>query len=211
VDPRGRPHIQTDTQWRPRLLLLRARRDRLPVSGIRCLHRQHREAARVCALSVSAADVATNATGFVKMVNWGDQPMATRFTCVGPGTFYSGTAPTPPSRHIRAAGANQMAQVVTDARKRGVVDLSVQPVTTVGAEPAGSGLTDLLGFANLVGGLIQALTGLLGRRAPHCYRRATCTPCYRDDSPGRHTFHPSRSGAPPKGYHIPVTIEGGNG
>jgi hypothetical protein len=65
--------------------------------------------------------------GFVERVNVGDQPMWDRFTCFGPGTFYLGQLGSASDKDMVQFGPllpNQIMQVDTDPRKRGVIDMT---------------------------------------------------------------------------------------
>lgn len=72
----------------------------------------------------------TAQSGYLELFNVGDQPAWPRFTCIGPGTFYIGNGPG--STEFVKFGPllpNQIMQIRTDPRKRGVVDLSAVPLS----------------------------------------------------------------------------------
>jgi hypothetical protein len=109
----------------------------------------------------------TSQTGFVKMINAGDQDMWPRFTCFGPGTFSFGNGPSSPDFvQFGPLLPNQAAQIRTDPRKRGVLDLSTAPAVVSQAEQEGvleffGDILSFVGGAALVG-IFQSLFGLLG-------------------------------------------------
>jgi hypothetical protein len=107
-------------------------------------------------------------TGFVEMFNVGDQEMWPRFTCFGPGTFNFGNGPgSTETVQFGPLLANQVAQVRSDPRKDGVVDMTSTPATTQDQIQFANATQDLLTFSalNLVTnflGVFQSVFGLLG-------------------------------------------------
>lgn len=152
-------------------------------------------------------------SGFVKFVNWGDQPLPPRFTCVGPGTFQLGNGPSA-TEFVQFGPLleGQTAQILTDARKRGVTDLSVGTTvaSTQDASIFAEGLQDLLGFSNLVGGLIQALTGILGGGSTALPPQGNLYSLLTGRFSSAAYIPQKPAGGPPIGYHVPVQIQGGN-
>jgi len=72
----------------------------------------------------------TAQSGYLELVNVGDQPAWPRYTCIGPGTFYIANGPG--SNDFVRFGPllpNQIMQIRTDPRRRGVVDLSSVPLS----------------------------------------------------------------------------------
>ena len=72
----------------------------------------------------------TAQSGYLELFNVGDQPAFPRFTCIGPGTFFIGNGPGS-TDFVRFGPLlpNQIMQIRTDPRKRGVVDLSSVPLS----------------------------------------------------------------------------------
>lgn len=102
------------------------------------------------------------ATGFVHLTNPGDQPMFPRFTCFGPGTFKF--ADGPGSTQMVQFGpllAGQVAQVRTDPRRRGVVDLTQKPPSSQELTQWEKAITDLKSFTQVLS-VFQSIFGILG-------------------------------------------------
>jgi hypothetical protein len=158
-------------------------------------------------------DATATQSGFVSLVNWGDQPMPPRFTCIGPGTFYMGNGPGAGPNDMVKFGplaSNQLAQVITDSRKRGVVDLSMTPTSTDEQNIFNAGLQDIFGFSNLLTGLIQGLTGLFGSGSTPLPPQGNLYSLLQGRFSKAAYIPPKPVGRPPKRYSIPVKIEGGN-
>lgn len=178
----------------------------------------------------------TSQTGYVRFVNWGDQPMPPRFTCVGPGTFSFGNGPLATPDEMVSFGplyAGQVMQVVTDGRRRGVVDLSSAPA---GQDvPAWTqAYNDLLSFFTTTGGinsyialaddfftqtaiailedsglagtpLLQSIKSQFGILPPQGNPYTLLQGRF-----SKAAFIPAKpAGRPPKEWHIPVSITGG--
>jgi hypothetical protein len=119
---------------------------------------------------VSFGDNSTQSqSGFVQMVNAGDQPMWPRFTCFGPGTFVFGDGPSATNFvEFGPVLANQAVQIRTDPRKAGVVDLTSNPATPQDFNVWLTALQDITSFfsAPSVGGFrglateLQTLTAI---------------------------------------------------
>lgn len=166
-------------------------------------------------LSISFGDDATtnSESGFLRFVNWGDQPMPQRFLCVGPGDFYLGDGPN--ATNFVKFGTllpGQAAQILTDERKRGVTDLSFPSSTTNAQDTAifSQGVQDWLSFFNLVGGLMNqwfAWAGVPSSPPPAQGNLYSLM----DGRFSSATYIPAKPvGGPPVGYHVPVRIENGN-
>jgi hypothetical protein len=159
------------------------------------------------------SDAPADQSGFVKFVNWGDQPMPPRFTCVGPGTFYLGNGPSA-TEFVKFGPLldGQQAQILTDARKRGVTDLTAGGVGTPSQQDQNifaAGLADLLGFANLLGGLLQSLTGILGGGSTALPPQGSLYSLLQGRF-SKDAYIPAKPVAgQPVGCHVPVRIEGG--
>lgn len=155
-------------------------------------------------------DLATS-FGYVRMVNWGDQPMPPRFTCVGPGTFWMGNGPGA-TEYVKLGplADGQIAQVLTDSRKRGVTDLSFTPTPEIDPNPIGAGLQDLLSFVNNYAGIIQTLTGLFGSSSQPLPQYGNIYSLLEGRFSSAAYIPPKPAGRPPDAYYIPVQIEGGN-
>jgi hypothetical protein len=102
------------------------------------------------------------ATGFVQLTNPGDQPMFPRYTCFGPGTFKF--ADGPGSTQMVEFGPllpGQVAQIRTDPRRRGVVDLTQKPPSTQEESQWEKAMKDLKSFTQVLS-VFQSIFGLLG-------------------------------------------------
>ena len=146
-------------------------------------------------------------TGFVDMVNVGDQPMWPRFTCFGPGTFFFGNGPA--STDMVKFGPilpNQVMQVRTEPGKRGVVDLTSIPPTPQELTVWQKALQDFISFAsgNNTPPLLQEIESMFGIRPPQG------NPYSLLDGRFSNSVPPKPAGAPATAYHIPVAIDDGN-
>lgn len=108
-----------------------------------------------------------NVTGtqskFLERINAGDQPMWDRYTCFGPGTFRFWNGPgAGPNEYVEYGPllANQVVQLRTDPRKRGVKDMTVYPATPEQQAQFHNALLDFVSF--LVGNSVEIVTDVLG-------------------------------------------------
>ena len=157
------------------------------------------------------SDTASSASGFVKLTNWGDQPMPPRFTVVGPGTF--AFADGPGSGEYVEFGPileGQTAQIITDARKRGVVDLSYTPANPTENNIFNEGVADLKAFTNLLGGLINSLTGIFGQSSTPLAPQGNLYRLLQGRFSKASYLPPKPTGGPPSAQYISVGISGGN-
>ena len=102
------------------------------------------------------------ASGFVHLSNPGDQPMFPRFTCFGPGTFKFADGPN--STQMVQFGpllAGQVAQIPTDPRRRGVVDLTQKPPSIQEQSQWEKAMLDLKSFTQVLS-VFQSIFGILG-------------------------------------------------
>jgi hypothetical protein len=170
----------------------------------------------VAAPGVRAVSFGTDApasqSGFVQFVNWGDQPMPPRFTVQGPGTFSFGDGPG--STDFVSFGPileGQTAQLLTDARKRGVYDLSITPTDPNVTENAilGAGLADFLTFVNDLGGLLQSFTGILGGSSTALPPQGNLYSLLQGRFSSASYIPQKPAGKAPQAWHVPVKIDGG--
>jgi hypothetical protein len=157
-------------------------------------------------------DAPATQSGWVRFVNWGDQPMPPRFTVQGPGTFSFGDGPG--SSNFVSFGPileGQSAQILTDARKRGVYDLSITPTdpNVVENNLLGAGLADFMSFINNLGGLLQSFTGILGGSSTALPPQGNLYSLLKGRFSSKSYIPQKPAGRPPKAFYVPVTIEGG--
>lgn len=148
-------------------------------------------------------------TGFVQRCNVGDQPMFDRYTCFGPGVFSFADGPN--STDMVSFGPllpNQIVQVRTDPRKRGVVDLTSVPPSPQHLGLFQQAFKDLVNFAtgNNPPPLIRAIESLFGIAPPQGNLYALLTGRFSDNA-----AIPAKSpGAAAQPVHVKVSIDGGN-
>jgi hypothetical protein len=156
----------------------------------------------------SAADNSTiTQSGFLERRNAGDQPFWDRYTCFGPGTFRFGNGPG--STEMVEFGpllGNQIMQIRTDPRKRGVVDLSSTPPTPQELTTWQLALADFVNFAtaNNTPPLLQALESLFGIQAPQGNPYSLLSGRFSNPIPAKSPGNPIQS------YYVKVEIEDGN-
>ena len=118
----------------------------------------------------SGGDNATQTqSGTLRRVNVGDQPMWDRYTLYGPGTFRIGSGPG--STDMVEYGPllpNQIVQIRSDPRKRGVVDLTVTPPSPQELKFWQRAMKDFVSFAsgNNASPLAEELLSLFGIKPP---------------------------------------------
>lgn len=158
--------------------------------------------------SWSAGDNTTiSQTGFIDMINVGDQDVWPRYTCYGPGTFSFANGPG--STDMVEFGPllpNQIMQVRTDPRKRGVVDLTAVPPTEQEQSRWREALQDIIDFAtgNNTAPLLEELRSLFGVNAPQGNPYSLLDGRFSNPIPAK----PAGTAAPT--YPIKVGIEDGN-
>lgn len=146
--------------------------------------------------------------GFVERVNVGDQPMWDRYTCFGPGTFFFGNGPS--STEFVKFGPllpNQIMQVRTDPRKRGIVDMTAIPPTPQEIAMFQTAKKDFFSFlfsANAVPTSPQATESIFGIKPPQGNPYSLLNGRFSVPIP------PRSPGGPVQPYHVKVKISGGN-
>lgn len=168
----------------------------------------------------SAGDNSTvSQSKFLTRINVGDQPMWDRYTCFGPGTFRFWNGPYAGVNEYVEFGpllSNQVMQVRTDPRKRGVVDMTTTPNSPQAETQYQSSLLDFFSFAtaNNVGALgeiISSVFGFLGSLVgsgavippqgnPYSLLKGRWSKPIPQKSPGKNAFP----------YHVKVEIDNGN-
>lgn len=156
----------------------------------------------------SAADnTATTQSGFVQAINGGDQSMWERFTCYGPGIFMLGDGPNA-TEFVQFGPLlnNQVAQIRTDPRKYGVVDLSSQPPLQQDLNFWEQAIQDYESFAH--GGNVSVqvaqIESLFGIVPPQGNLYSLLNGRFSNPVPARSPGYPLQA------YQIPVSIQGGN-
>jgi hypothetical protein len=149
-------------------------------------------------------------SGQLAMVNAGDQPMWPRYTLYGPGTFIIGDGPNNAGNTVTMGPLlpNQIVQLRTDPRKRGVTDLTSQPASPQALTLWQKALEDFLSFAigNNTIPLVQAIESEFGIVPPQGNIYSLLNGRFSDNS-----AIPQRPVAGPmQAYEIPVSITGGN-
>jgi hypothetical protein len=146
--------------------------------------------------------------GFVQRVNVGDQPMWDNFTCFGPGTFFLGNGPD--NKDLVKFGpllTNQIMQVRTDPRKRGVIDMTAIPPTQQEVDMFTTAKRDFLSFlfsANAVPTAPSATESIFGITPPQGNPYSLLDGRFNNPVP------PRSPGNPVQAYHTKVKITGGN-
>jgi hypothetical protein len=157
---------------------------------------------------------ATAQSGYLGMVNMGDQPMYPRYTLYAGGidgaTFTIGDGPNNPGNAVTMGPlvANQIVQLRTDPRKRGVTDLTTQPASPQALTLWQTALEDFLSFAigNNTIPLVQTIESEFGILAPQGNIYSLLNGRFSDNS-----GIPAKPVAGPvPGYEIPVSISGGD-
>jgi Phage tail protein len=155
-------------------------------------------------------NTAVTQSGYITMVNAGDQPMYPRFTLYGPGTFVLGDGPNNAGNNVTMGPLlpNQIVQLRTDPRNRGVTDLTSQPASPQALSLWQTALEDFLSLAlgNNTTPLVAAIESEFDVPAPQGNIYSLLNGRFSDNSgiPGRPVAGPLAS------YEIPVSITGGN-
>lgn len=182
-----------------------------PTAGFGVFSSNQTNAPGIRAISFGTDAVASQ-SGYVRFVNWGDQPMPPRFTCVGPGTFSFADGPNATDFvQFGPLLAGQTAQILSDARKRGVTDLSFGASDS--AQDTGiftQGVNDWLSFVNLVGGLLNEWFAWAGQSSTPAAPQGNLYSLMKGRFSKQVYIPPKPVGTAPQGYHISVKIEGGN-
>lgn len=145
--------------------------------------------------------------GFVTAINGGDQPMWERYTCYGPGTFTIGDGPNAiESVQFGPLLNNQVAQIRSDPRKYGVVDLSSKPPLQQDLNFWEQAVKDYISFATggNVSVQLQQIESLFGIQPPQGNIYSLLNGRFSIPVPARSPGYPLQS------YKIPVSISGGN-
>lgn len=150
-------------------------------------------------------------SGFLNLVNRGDQDGWARYLCYGPGTFTFSDGPASSASQKITFGPlldGQLALLTTLPRLRGVTDLSPNSVVAPAPDlsPFLKILNALIGFAtnNNVPPLLQQFESLFGILPPQGNLYSLLTGRFTTPLPAK------VEGLPPQGSHIAVSIAGGN-
>lgn len=150
---------------------------------------------------------ATNASGFLPLVNPGDQPIFYRYTFFGPGTFYIANGPGS-TDYVKFGPLlpNQIVQINSDPRDRQITDLTSIPPTPQQLNQFQQALKDFVNFAtaNNVPPLLQSVLSVFGIAPPQGNLYSLLG--------GRFSrpIAPKSPGEPVKVQHVAVSITGGN-
>lgn len=149
-------------------------------------------------------------SGYIPMVNMGDQPMFWRATLYGPGTFQLGNGPNATEYvTVGPLAANQTVQVNTDPRKRSIVNITNTPnPSTTTALTVDDLISDLATFN--VTALISAVESVFGITPADINGTSNVYSLLN----GRFSDAAAIPAKPVAGdvtqYEIPVSITGGN-
>jgi hypothetical protein len=156
----------------------------------------------------AAADNNTQAqSGVLARINCGDQPMWDRYTCYGPGTFTLGDGPDATQNVVFGPLLdNQIVQIRTDPRRRGVVDLSTAPPPPQQLKHWQQAIVDFVSFATAgnVPPLLSSIENLAGIVPPQGNLYSLLDGRFSKPIP------PKEPGAVPQVYGVPVSITGGD-
>lgn len=153
-------------------------------------------------------------TGFLERINMGDQEFWDRYTCIGPGTFRFGNGPGATDMvEFGPLLAGQVAQIRTDPRKRGVVDMTTSGATPQQQQQHQDSLLDLLSFipgvaSDIINNVFGSILSLFGSGPAITPPQGNLYSLMR----GRFSEPiPARPGGtlPPK-YYVKCEIAGGN-
>ncbi len=146
---------------------------------------------------------------FLERTNVGDQQMFDTYTCIGPGFF--GFTDGPGSNNTVVFGPlvpNQIAQVRTDPRKRGVVPLTSTPASPQALAQWEFALNAFLDFAtgNNAGPLEAAIASIFGAPTPQGNLYSLLRGRFSDNA----GIPAKPSAGPAQPYHVAVSMSGGN-
>lgn len=165
----------------------------------------------------NAGDNATiTQSKFLERINAGDQPMWDRYTCFGPGIFRFWNGPNAGTNEYVEYGpllANQVVQLRTDPRKRGVRDMTVYPPTPEQQAQYHNALLDFVSF--LVGSSVEIVTDVIGSLLSLLGGGSAVVPPQGNLYSllkGRWSkpIPAKPAGKPAQAYHVKVQIVGGN-
>lgn len=146
-------------------------------------------------------------SGMLTRWNAGDQPMWDRYTLYGPGTFYIASGPGS-VEYVKFGPLerNQVVQLRSDPRKRGVVDLTSVPPSPQQQQAWEGALSDFLSFAS--GNNVVQLEGearsRFGVKAPQGNMYSLLEGRFATPIP------PKPAAGPIKPYNVLVRIAGGD-
>lgn len=141
--------------------------------------------------------------GYLIFSNPGDQDMWPRYTCFGPGTFWIAGGPS--SSDLVRIGPllpNQIVQVRTDPRKRGIVDMSVKPTSSQSQAEFSQAYNDYLSFLST--GSTAPLSSVFGVLSPSGNPYQLLSGRFAKPIPAK------SPGAAPTLYHVACRIDNGN-
>lgn len=141
--------------------------------------------------------------GYLQFTNPGDQDMWPRYTCFGPGTFWIAGGPSSSDMvKIGPLLPNQIVQVRTDPRKRGVIDMSTKPTSSQSQAEYSQAYNDYLSFLS-VGGTAPLLS-VFGVLTPTGNPYQLMSGRFAKPIPAK------SPGAAPTLYHVACRIDNGN-
>lgn len=145
--------------------------------------------------------------GFLELTNVGDQPLFYNYTCFGPGMFNISDGPD--NANFVQFGpllTNQVMQIRTDPRKRGVIDMTSTPPTPQELNFFQQALKDLIDFASAgnVPPLLQELESIFGINPPQGNPYSLLTGRFKNAIPQKSPGNPAQA------YNISVSIDDGN-
>jgi hypothetical protein len=148
-------------------------------------------------------------SGFLKRINCGDQEMWDRYTCTGPGLFRFWNGPNAEANEYVEFGPlleNQVMQIRTDPRKRGVVDMTSIPPTPQHLNFWQQALADFLNFAtgNNATPLAEEIKSQFGIVAPQGNPYSLMKGRFSVPIPAK------SPGKPAEPYYIKVQIDDGS-
>lgn len=141
--------------------------------------------------------------GYLVMSNPGDQDMWPRYTIFGPGTAWIAGGPSSSDMvKIGPLLPNQIVQVRTDPRKRGVVDMSTKPTSSQSQQEFSQAYNDYLSFLSLSG--TAPLSSVFGVLSPSGNPYQLMSGRFAKPIPAK------SPGAAPTLYHVACRIDNGN-
>jgi len=152
----------------------------------------------------SAGVNATSAQdGYLVFTNPGDQDMWPRYTLFGPGTFWIAGGPSSSDMvKIGPLLPNQIVQVRTDPRKRGVIDMSTKPTSSQSQAEFTQAYNDYLSFLSTGG--TAPLSSVFGVLTPTGNPYQLMSGRFAKPIPAK------SPGAAPTLYHVACRIDNGN-
>lgn len=161
--------------------------------------------------AVTSWEVGENTTvtqsGFVKLINPGDQPMFPRYTCFGPGTFRIANGPGS-GDYIQFGPLlpNQVMQIRSDSELRSVVDMTSVAPTPQELNIFQQALKDFISFATAgnVPPLLQQIESIFGIIPPQGHPYSLLSGRLSNPIPAKPV------GKPAQEQYISVSIDDGN-